>query len=106
MNRMHKLLLFAFLPILGCASRMSNFSPILLNLEPSTECYNALDSSAISYNTYSVFPKSAIDSTTLLSNPILEQQMLFFVRNLFEGKGYKFVKRIQILIFLSQSMAQ
>jgi hypothetical protein len=43
------------------------------------------------YRTFAVFPYSVLDTLTQ-RNPILDQQLLFYVRNLLEEKGYKFVQ--------------
>lgn len=42
------------------------------------------------YRTFSVFPQSLFEKTEM--NEILEKQMLFFLRNHLEAKGYKFVE--------------
>jgi len=51
------------------------------------------------YQTFSVFPLSSI-SDKVKMNPILEKQLLFYVRNLIESKGYEFVQMDQKPDFL------
>lgn len=80
------------LSIAGCSpsQRVTNLTPAYLYLEPSVTAYENPNSDVSSYSSFSVFPFSVIDSSSR-TNPILEQQLLFYVRNLFEQQGYKFV---------------
>ncbi len=78
--------------ILSCAtSRISNLTPMALRDEPLIESYKDPDFSFENFRTFSVFPKSFIDSSAQIQNPILEKQMLFLLRNFFEMNGYTFV---------------
>ncbi|HEY9167801.1 MAG TPA: DUF4136 domain-containing protein [Candidatus Kryptonia bacterium] len=77
----------------GCSTsqRLTNLTPAYLYLEPSVTAYENPSSDISSYKTFAVFPYSVVDSLTQ-TNPILEQQLLFYVRNLFEQQGYRFVQ--------------
>lgn len=77
----------------GCASRapISNLTPIGLVGEPVTQIYEDHNAELQAYTTFSVFPQSSVtDEPTM--NPILERQLLFAVRNMFEQKRYRFVR--------------
>ncbi len=99
-----KLIYFVFLLVLlkfvSCASTSSitkvklyygnNLSPAFLKCKPTVLVYKEPEADFTSYRTFSVFPLSIIAKDVKM-NPILERQILFFIRNIFEAKGYKFV---------------
>lgn len=75
----------------GCATtRVTNLSGSELLIEPLILTYDDSDSGSRSFKTFSVFPNSLLSSAQQ-TNDILERQMLFFLRNLIEAKGYRFV---------------
>lgn len=77
----------------GCAStsRMTNLSPAYLYSKPTVSSYKSPEAKIGDYRTFSVFPQSLFSEKTEM-NEILEKQMLFFLRNQLEAKGYKFVE--------------
>lgn len=89
-----KLTLFiCFLIIVeGCSSSndITNISPAYLYSTPSVKAYESFSSNMRWAHTFSVFPYSVITGNTE-RNSILDEQLLFYVRSLFEGRGYKFV---------------
>lgn len=76
--------------ITGCAHSISNLAPAQLTLGPKVEAYLDPSFKPESYRTFSVFPFSVITKKQE-SNPILEKQMLFALRNAMEALGYVFV---------------
>lgn len=82
------LLLFA---ITGCANRISNLAPAQLTHAPMVEAFRDPNFKLTTYKTFSVLPYSTITKEQN-TNPILEKQMLFALRNMMEGLGYIFVK--------------
>ena len=79
--------------LISCAiaTKVTNLSPAYLYSIPSTSSYRDPDAQLDKYKTFSVFPLSLISEGANM-NPILERQLLFYLRNLLEAKGYKFVK--------------
>ncbi|MCM8813903.1 MAG: DUF4136 domain-containing protein [Candidatus Omnitrophica bacterium] len=77
----------------GCAStsRVTNLSPAYLYGNPAVSSYKSPEADISGYQTFSVFPQSLISEKTEM-NEILEKQMLFFLRNQLEAKGYRFVE--------------
>jgi len=91
----------ASLVLISCATtKVTNLSPAYLYLTPSTSSYRDPNSKLEMYKTFSVFPISLISKEETKMNPILERQLLFYVRNLFEAKGYEFVQLDQNPDFL------
>lgn len=86
----------------GCAStpRITNLSPAYLYSTPSVSSYKNPEADISDYQTFSVFPQSLISENTKM-NEILEKQVLFFLRNELESKGYKFVELNQRPDFLA-----
>lgn len=80
-------------------TKLTNLSPASLYSTPSTTIFSAPDIPLEKYKSFSVFPLSLI-SEEIKMNPILERQLLFYVRNLLEAKGYEFVRLDQNPDFL------
>jgi len=102
MNQKSFFLLYiaVILIVTGCATtQVTNLTPVYLKSESSVQSFKdpALEESI--YKTFSVFPISLIIDKTQLGG-ILERQMLFLVRNIFEELGYKFVQMDQSPDFL------
>jgi len=76
----------------GCASNKSNLSPLQLTLGPEVDVYRDPRFKSETYRTFAVFPYSEMDKEQK-TNPILEKQMLFALRNMMEALGYIFVDR-------------
>lgn len=97
--------LLAVLTLFGMVScaptyRITNVSPIYLKLNPSISTFQDPDANMSKYKTFSVFPYSEI-SEEVKMNEILERQILFYLRNIFEMKGYNFVEFDQNPDFLA-----
>ncbi len=77
----------------GCATtpKITNLSPAYLYSKPILSSFKSPEVDFTGYRTFSVFPQSLIAGETEM-NEILEKQMLFFLRNQLEVKGYKFVE--------------
>lgn len=88
------LLMAALLPVVSACAHMrtTNLSPAMLELEPSVQLYEDPAFDATGYQTFSVFSSSLISEKIQLGGVILEKQMLFALRNVFEELGYKFVE--------------
>jgi hypothetical protein len=86
---------------LGCAPSgnrggevYDNFAPLNLDRYPSVQTLKDLAFSAGGYKTFSVFSPSLASSTPRISG-LLEQNMLFQLRNALEVRGYRFVEPTQ-----------
>jgi hypothetical protein len=79
--------------IISCATttKLTNLSPAYLYFTPSTSSFRDPDAQLERYKTFSLFPLSLISKESKM-NPILERQLLFYIRNLLEAKGYEFVQ--------------
>jgi len=77
----------------SCATtpRVTNLSPAYLYYTPSVSNYQDPEADLMRYLTFSVFPFSLI-SKDVKMNEIMEKQLLFFLRNQLEAKGYRFVQ--------------
>jgi hypothetical protein len=75
----------------GCATPAPNLAPAFLLAKPSVRTFRDPSMDARPHRTFSVFPLSAVQKPPAMGE-IMEQQMLFFLRNLLEGKGYVFVE--------------
>jgi len=90
MTRLMMMLMVTFFT--GCAS--SNFThmqPLMYQFEPSIKVQKDPESHIDSYQTFSLIPASSISKDSNMGK-IEEKQILFFLRGLFEAKGYKYVK--------------
>lgn len=98
----HTAVIVASFMCASCATvpRVTNLSPAYLYLTPSTSSYQDPDATISGYRTFSVFPASLI-SEEANTNEIMEKQLLFFLRNCLEAKGYRFVALDQIPDFLA-----
>jgi len=87
--------------LISCTTttEFTNLSPAYLYLTPSTSSFKDPDAQLERYKTFSVFPLSLISEEAKM-NPILEKQLLFYIRNLLEAKGYEFVQLDQNPDFL------
>lgn len=76
----------------GCATgpTTTNLTPAYLQRDPIISTYQEPSADFRGLQTFSVFPVSLI-SDEVEMNEIMEKQLLFFVRNLFEARGYRFV---------------
>lgn len=90
------------LALTSCATvpRVTNLSPAYLYLTPSALSYQDPEATLSVYRTFSVFPASLI-SEDAKTNEIMEKQLLFFLRNCLEAKGYRFVPLDQNPDFLA-----
>ncbi|MFH0883675.1 MAG: DUF4136 domain-containing protein [bacterium] len=86
----------------SCAAtrRVTNLSPAYLYQTPSISSYQDPEATLSGYRTFSVFPASLISEDTK-TNEIMEKQLLFFLRNCLEAKGYRFVPLDQNPDFLA-----
>lgn len=92
-NRFFRLaLMLAIFAVTGCVTgpATTNLTPAYLQLDPSISTYKEPSADFDRLQTFSVVPASLI-STDIKMNEILEKQLLFFARNLFEARGYRFV---------------
>lgn len=69
---------------------VNNLAPANLKFPPTVQTYQDPDANFSNYRTFSVFPASLVIKG-VKTNPIMEKQILFFLRNCFEAKGYRFV---------------
>ena len=76
----------------GGAPHISSLSPAELYLEPSITATKDPDTRFENYKTFSIFPFSALSKEAQIDTKS-EKQTAFFVRNIIEKKGYKFVNR-------------
>jgi len=92
----------AALALTSCATapRVTNLSPAYLYLTPSVSIYQDPEATLTEYRTFSVFPASLITEDAK-TNEIMEKQLLFFLRNCLEAKGYRFVPLDQSPDFLA-----
>lgn len=90
------------LALTSCATalRVTNLSPAYLYLTPSVSSYQDPEATLGDYRTFSVFPASLITKEAK-TNEIMEKQLLFFLRNCLEAKGYRFVPLDQSPDFLA-----
>lgn len=93
---------FAALALTSCATapRVTNLSPAYLYLAPSVSSYQDPEATLADYRTFSIFPASLINEDAK-TNEIMEKQLLFFLRNCLEAKGYRFVPLDQSPDFLA-----
>ena len=80
----NSLILLLLLAITGCANRISNLAPAQLTHAPLVETFRDPNFNVTAYKTFSVLPYSTITKEQK-TNPILEKQMLFALRNMMEG---------------------
>jgi len=71
-------------------SGYSNIDELELNSKPVSKIYSLPNQQIETLKTFSVFPISILSKEQTM-NEIEEKQVLFFLRNLIESKGYKFV---------------
>jgi hypothetical protein len=85
------LLIVAVILLAGCAPFASNLSPVFPKTKPQMRIIKtpSLDNSQL--RTFSVFPVTRLKKGPLLTNEIMEMHMLFFIRNAFEFRGYRYV---------------
>jgi hypothetical protein len=74
------------------AQKRNNLSPAALKLNPTISSYRDPDVDFSRYKTFAVFPYSLLVSGGGAPNEILEKQILFFLRNSMEMRGYRFVQ--------------
>ena len=96
MRHYRKLVISVLLVIVGCATspEVTNHTPILrysLTTKPSVTVYADPDVDWSKYKTFSVFPYSLLDTESKLDS-IAQKQVLFYIRNLLEDKGYTIVE--------------
>ena len=82
----------------------NNLTPIGLKIEPTITSYKDPEINFDKYYTFSILTTSDL---TTESNAILNKQMAFFVRNIFESNGYKYVEKSKnpdmIVLLLAKS---
>lgn len=85
------LLIVAVILLAGCAPFASNLSPVFPKTKPKMRIIKtpSLDNGQL--KTFSVVPVSRLKKGPLLTNEIMELHMLFFLRNAFEFRGYRYV---------------
>ncbi len=95
------LLIVAIILLAGCAPFASNLTPVFPKTKPRMKIIKnpSLDNSQ--FETFSVVPVSRLKSGPLLTNEILEQYMMFFLRNALEFRGYRYVDRAEHPDFLA-----
>lgn len=86
------LFLLLSLILFSCVPAVTNMSPAFHYNEPVTLIHKEPDAQLEKYKTFSVIPLSMIDKEYRV-NPIVENQLLFQIRNLFESKGFTFVEK-------------
>lgn len=79
-----------FFIIYGCASNSKKFEALQLELDPKIETYNDFSFNAKKYKTFSIVPISLYNKDSNIQG-ILEKQLLFTLRNIFERRGYEFI---------------
>ena len=75
-----------------CAASVTNLSPVFHKDKPHIQTFKSPSLDNAQYKTFSVFPVSHLKKGPLLKNDIIEMQILFFLRNIFEIRGYTYVK--------------
>ncbi|MDY7035565.1 MAG: DUF4136 domain-containing protein [Thermodesulfobacteriota bacterium] len=77
----------------SCAARVTNLSPVFHKDKPHIQTFKSITLDNNQYKTFSVYPVSHLKKEPLLKNDIIEMQILFFLRNILEIRGYKYVKK-------------
>jgi len=92
----------AVLALASCATgpKVTNLSPAYLYLTPSVSSYQDPGATLSHYRTFSVFPASLI-TEDVNANEIMGKQLLFFLRNGLEARGYRLVPLDQNPDFLA-----
>jgi len=85
------LLIVAVILLAGCAPFASNLSPVISITKPQMKIFNAPSLDTSQFSTFSVVPVTRLKKGPLLTNEIMELHMLFFLRNAFEFRGYRYV---------------
>lgn len=76
----------------SCAPTITNFSPLFLKSKVETQVYKSPKIDQTKYSTFTLQPISHFKEKPLLTNGIVEMQMMFIIRNLFEYIGYLYVE--------------
>ena len=76
----------------GCAASTTNLSPVHHKDRPRIQTFKVPSLDNIKLKTFSVFPVSRLKTEPLLKDDMLEMQMLFSLRNIFEIRGYRYVE--------------
>ena len=76
----------------GCAAPATNLSPVWPQDKPRVKIIKAPSQYNMKLKTFSLFPVSWLKKEPLLKNDIMEMQMLFFLRNVLEIRGYRYAR--------------
>ena len=76
----------------GCAAPATNLSPVWPQDKPRVKIIKAPSQYNMKLKTFSLFPVSGFIKEPLLKNDIMEMQMLFFLRNVLEKRGYIYAR--------------
>jgi len=85
------LLIVAVILLAGCAPFASNLSPVFPKTKPQMKIIKTPSLNNSQLRTFSVVPVSCLKKGPLITNEIIEMHMLFFLRNAFEFRGYRYV---------------
>lgn len=91
MRYRNTLLIVTLIFLAGCAPFASNLSPVFPKTKPQMRIIKSPSLDNSQFRTFSVIPVSLLKKGLLLTNEIMEQHMLFFLRNAFEFRGYRYV---------------
>jgi hypothetical protein len=101
MSYKNVLLIVAVILLAGCAPFASNLSPVFPRTKPQMKIIKPSSLDISQFRTFSVVPVSGLKKGPLLTNEIMELHMLFFLRNAFEFRGYRYVDRTENPDFLA-----
>ena len=83
----------AILFFYGCAAPATNLSPVWPQDKPRImQIVKDPSLDNMKLKTFSLFPVSCLKKEPLLKNDIMEIQMLFFLRNVIEKRGYRYAR--------------
>ncbi len=74
----------------GCFATHS-LTPLALDVGPAVQTYKPAPLQTMNFNTFSVFPLSAVNGNAQMKGADYERPILFAVRNILEARGYRFV---------------
>ena len=83
------LVLLLCLGLAGCATTLRP-GTVWMNIKPLVKCEKDPEVDFSRYKNFTVFPQAELDKEKKI-NPIIEKQLLFMLRNIFESKGYNYV---------------
>jgi len=74
----------------GCFATHS-LTPLALDVGPAVQTYKPVPLQTMNFNTFSVFPLSAVNGEAQMKGADYTRPVLFAVRNILEARGYRFV---------------